>query len=41
MSGHSKWAKLKHFKGVLDAKKGALFSKISQAISIAAREGAD
>jgi len=41
MSGHSRWAKLKHFKGVLDAKKGALFSKISQAISVAAREGPD
>ncbi len=41
MSGHSRWAKLKHFKGALDAKKGALFSKISHAISVAARQGSD
>lgn len=39
MSGHSKWAKLKHFKGVLDAKKSAMFSKVSHMITIAAREG--
>jgi len=41
MSGHSKWAKLKHFKGVLDAKKSSLFSKLTQLITIAAREGED
>ncbi len=41
MSGHSKWAKLKHVKGILDAKKGVLFSKLSQMISVAARQGAD
>jgi YebC/PmpR family DNA-binding regulatory protein len=39
MSGHSKWAKLKHVKGILDAKKGALFSKLSHLIAVAAREG--
>jgi YebC/PmpR family DNA-binding regulatory protein len=39
MSGHSKWAKLKHFKGVLDAKKSAMFSKVAHMITIAAREG--
>jgi YebC/PmpR family DNA-binding regulatory protein len=39
MSGHSKWAKLKHFKGALDAKKSALFSKISHMITVAARQG--
>lgn len=39
MSGHSKWAKLKHFKGVLDAKKSALFTKLSHSITIAARQG--
>ncbi|MGC9048760.1 MAG: YebC/PmpR family DNA-binding transcriptional regulator [Patescibacteria group bacterium] len=39
MSGHSKWAKLKHFKGALDAKKSAMFSKVSHMITIAAREG--
>jgi len=41
MSGHSKWAKLKHFKGKIDAKKSALFSKLSRMISVAAREGGD
>ncbi|OQX71688.1 hypothetical protein B6D52_00715 [Candidatus Parcubacteria bacterium 4484_255] len=39
MSGHSKWAKLKHSKGAIDAKKSALFTKLGQAIIIAAREG--
>ena len=39
MSGHSKWAKLKHFKGALDAKKSALFGKLSHLIAVAAREG--
>ncbi len=39
MSGHSKWAKLKHFKGALDAKKGAMFTKLGHAITIAARQG--
>lgn len=39
MSGHSRWAKLKHFKTTLDAKKSTLFSKLSQMITIAAREG--
>lgn len=41
MSGHSKWSKLKHFKGALDAKKSSLFSKITHLITVAAREGAD
>ncbi len=41
MSGHSKWAKLKHFKGALDAKKSALFTKFGRMITIAAREGGD
>ena len=39
MSGHSKWAKVKHFKGALDAKRGKIFSKLSKEISIAARLG--
>jgi len=38
MSGHSKWAKLKHFKGALDAKKSAMFTKLGHLITIAARE---
>ena len=36
MSGHSKWAKVKHFKGAVDAKRGKIFSKLSKEIAIAA-----
>jgi YebC/PmpR family DNA-binding regulatory protein len=39
MAGHSKWAKVKHFKGALDAKRGRIFSKLSKEITIAARQG--
>ena len=39
MSGHSKWSSIKHKKGALDAKRGKLFSKLSRAIIVAAREG--
>jgi YebC/PmpR family DNA-binding regulatory protein len=39
MSGHSKWAKIKHAKGAADAKKGKIFSKMAQQITIAVREG--
>ncbi|HMJ65226.1 MAG TPA: YebC/PmpR family DNA-binding transcriptional regulator [Candidatus Binatia bacterium] len=39
MAGHSKWAKVKHFKGALDAKRGKIFSKLSKEITIAARLG--
>jgi YebC/PmpR family DNA-binding regulatory protein len=39
MSGHSKWSKVKRFKGALDAKRGALFSKLSREITIAAKIG--
>ncbi len=39
MSGHSKWSKVKRFKGALDVKRGAIFSKLSKEISIAARLG--
>lgn len=38
MSGHSKWATTKRAKAVVDAKRGAVFTKIGNAISIAARE---
>ncbi len=38
MSGHSKWSQIKNKKGVADAKRGALFSKLLAAISVAARE---
>lgn len=39
MSGHSKWAKIKHQKGANDAKRGALFTKLGRNITIAASEG--
>ncbi len=39
MSGHSKWAKVKHFKGAVDAKRGKIFSKLSKEIAIAAKLG--
>ncbi len=39
MAGHSKWAKVKHFKGAIDAKRGKLFSKLAKEISIAAKLG--
>ena len=37
MSGHSKWAKVKHFKGAVDAKRGKIFAKLSKEITIAAK----
>jgi YebC/PmpR family DNA-binding regulatory protein len=39
MSGHSKWSSIKHKKGAADKKRGQLFSKLSRAIIVAAREG--
>lgn len=39
MSGHSRWANIKFRKGAADARKGALYSKLSRAILIAARHG--
>jgi YebC/PmpR family DNA-binding regulatory protein len=39
MSGHSKWAKVKTFKGAIDAKRGKIFSKLSKEITIAAKIG--
>lgn len=39
MSGHSKWATIKRKKGAADARRGQLFSKLSRAIMVAAREG--
>ena len=39
MSGHSKWANIKHRKGRQDAARGKLFGKLAKAIEIAAREG--
>ena len=39
MSGHSKWSTIKHKKGAADARRGKLFSKLSRAIIVAAKEG--
>jgi YebC/PmpR family DNA-binding regulatory protein len=39
MAGHSKWAKVKHFKGAIDAKRGKIFAKLAKEISIAAKIG--
>jgi YebC/PmpR family DNA-binding regulatory protein len=39
MAGHSKWAKVKHFKGAIDAKRGKIFSKLGKEIAIAAKIG--
>ncbi len=41
MSGHSKWATIKHKKGALDAKRGKVFTRIIKEISIAAKSGGD
>jgi YebC/PmpR family DNA-binding regulatory protein len=37
MAGHSRWAKVKHFKGAIDAKRGKIFSKLGKEITIAAK----
>ena len=39
MSGHSKWSSIKHKKGAADAKRGQLFTKLTRALIVAAREG--
>ena len=42
MAGHSKWAKVKHFKGAIDAKRGKIFSKLAKEITVATKlSGAD
>src|SRR3954470_9211640 len=41
MSGHSKWATIKHKKAALDAKRGRLFTRVIKEITIAARNGGD
>ena len=41
MAGHSKWASIKHKKKAVDAKRGALFTKLTRAITVAARDGGD
>jgi YebC/PmpR family DNA-binding regulatory protein len=39
MSGHSKWAGIKHKKAIVDAKKGIAFTKVARELTVAAREG--
>src|SRR4249920_1384953 len=39
MSGHSKWSSIKHKKGAADAKRGKLFSKLTRALIVAAKDG--
>ena len=41
MSGHSKWAKVKRYKGALDQKRGQVFSRLSKEIQLAAKNGGD
>jgi YebC/PmpR family DNA-binding regulatory protein len=41
MSGHSKWAKVKRYKGALDQKRGQVFSRLSKEIQLAAKSGGD
>ncbi len=41
MSGHSKWAGIKHKKALVDAKRGKLFSKLIKEVTVAARSGGD
>src|ERR1051326_2490565 len=39
MSGHSKWSKIKHTKGVVDAKRGKVFAKLAKEIAVACKHG--
>jgi len=39
MSGHSRWSKVKNYKGAVDAKRGKIFSKLSKEIAVAAKMG--
>ncbi|MGZ4269030.1 MAG: YebC/PmpR family DNA-binding transcriptional regulator [Solirubrobacteraceae bacterium] len=39
MSGHSKWASIKHKKAIVDSRKGKLFTKLARGITVAAKEG--
>lgn len=41
MAGHSKWAQIKRQKGVADQRRGAVFAKLANAITVAARNGTD
>src|SRR5213082_2418922 len=39
MAGHSKWAGIKHKKAIVDSRRGKLFTKLTRAITVAAKEG--
>jgi YebC/PmpR family DNA-binding regulatory protein len=39
MAGHSRWAKVKHFKGAIDAKRGRIFSKLAREITVTVKQG--
>jgi transcriptional/translational regulatory protein YebC/TACO1 len=39
MSGHSKWASIKHKKAIVDSRRGQQFTKLARAITVAARDG--
>ncbi len=39
MSGHSKWASIKHKKGAADAKRGKIFTRLIKELTVAARAG--
>src|SRR5688572_8257009 len=39
MAGHSKWAKVKRFKGAIDAKRGKIFSKLAREVTVATKQG--
>ena len=41
MAGHSRWAQIKRTKAVVDAKRGAVFTRLGREIMVAARAGAD
>ena len=40
MSGHSRWSKVKHYKGTIDAKRGKIFAKLGKEMSVACKHGA-
>ena len=39
MSGHSKWASIKHKKGAADARRGKVFTRVIKELTVAARDG--
>src|SRR5271169_388388 len=39
MSGHSRWSKVKHYKGVIDAKRGKIFAKLGKEMAVACKHG--